>query len=69
MALLLYEAGLVQLFLAGGGLLLLPHLDFLLCLTLSEVPRPLLHLTKINEPTFNERYRDSVSTESSESGE
>lgn len=44
LALLLYESGLVQMFLGNRVFLLFPHLNLFLRLTLSEVPRPLLHL-------------------------
>lgn len=50
LALLLYEAGLRHVLLGNGVILLFfLHLDFVLRLTLSEVPRPLVHLREINK--------------------
>lgn len=56
MALLLYEAGLVQVLLGNGVFpLLLLHLDLLLRLTLSEVPRPVVHLKETNKVLLQTR--------------
>lgn len=64
LALLLHEAGLVQVLLQNRVLLpLLLHLDLLLRLALSEVPRLLFHLTMTNSFRANVRLclsRDNI---------